>query len=84
MQLLKGLDEIVREGGGAVYSAKDARMSAQNFQQFFPHWKSFPGLSIRNSHPVFGGALQSDYALASLTFEPHRVSTIAGVGNRHC
>lgn len=41
LQLLDELDEIVRQGGGAVYPAKDARMSAENFQAFFPRWQEF-------------------------------------------
>ena len=27
--------------GGAVYPAKDARMSARSFQTFYPQWKEF-------------------------------------------
>ena len=42
-QLLDDLDTIVRESGGAVYPAKDARMSAENFQAFFPKWREFAG-----------------------------------------
>jgi FAD/FMN-containing dehydrogenase len=41
LQLLDELDEIVRKSGGAVYPAKDARMSAENFQAFFPRWREF-------------------------------------------
>ena len=41
LQLLDELDAIVRESGGAVYPAKDARMSAENFQAFFPKWREF-------------------------------------------
>jgi FAD/FMN-containing dehydrogenase len=41
MQLLDRLDEIVRESGGAVYPAKDARMSAESFRHYFPNWRSF-------------------------------------------
>ena len=41
LQLLDELDEIVRQSGGAVYPAKDARMSAENFQAFFPRWQEF-------------------------------------------
>jgi FAD/FMN-containing dehydrogenase len=41
LRLLDELDEIVRQGGGAVYPAKDARMSAENFQAFFPRWQEF-------------------------------------------
>ncbi len=41
LQLLDDLDTIVHESGGAVYPAKDARMSAGNFQAFFPEWREF-------------------------------------------
>jgi FAD/FMN-containing dehydrogenase len=41
LKLLERLDHIVAEAGGAVYPAKDARMSAANFQRFFPGWESF-------------------------------------------
>ena len=39
--LLERLDDVVREAGGAVYPAKDARMSATSFRRFFPDWQSF-------------------------------------------
>lgn len=39
--LLRSLDEIVVAAGGAVYPAKDARMSAPAFRRYFPHWESF-------------------------------------------
>ena len=38
--LTKPLDEIVASLGGAVYPAKDARMSPSDFQKFFPQWKT--------------------------------------------
>jgi hypothetical protein len=41
LQLLEMLDTITRAAGGAVYPAKDARMSARSFQQYFPAWKQF-------------------------------------------
>ncbi len=41
LQLLDELDNIVMHSGGAVYPAKDARMSAASFQSFFPQWKEF-------------------------------------------
>jgi len=41
LQLLAGLDGIVRQAGGALYPAKDARMSAENFQTFYPQWQEF-------------------------------------------
>jgi FAD/FMN-containing dehydrogenase len=40
-ELLDKLDEVVSAAGGAVYPAKDARMSKDNFQEYFPHWKDF-------------------------------------------
>lgn len=36
LTLLDDLDAVVREAGGAVYPAKDARMSAESFRAFFP------------------------------------------------
>lgn len=41
LHLLDTLDAVVRESGGAVYPAKDARMSAESFQAFFPQWREF-------------------------------------------
>ena len=41
LQLLEDLDEIIRAHHGAVYPAKDARMSARSFQTYFPQWTEF-------------------------------------------
>ena len=41
LRLMDRLDMIVREHGGAVYPAKDARMTAESFQQYFPNWREF-------------------------------------------
>ena len=41
LALLERLDDIVKEAKGAVYPAKDARMSAESFQQYYPNWKAF-------------------------------------------
>lgn len=41
MRLLDRLDGIVRAVGGAVYPAKDARMSAYSFQTYYPQWTEF-------------------------------------------
>ena len=41
LQLLESLDAITRNARGAVYPAKDARMSAASFQQYFPAWREF-------------------------------------------
>ncbi|HET7313802.1 FAD-binding oxidoreductase, partial [Salinisphaera sp.] len=40
-RLLDSLDEVVMAAGGAVYPAKDARMSNAAFQQYFPRWREF-------------------------------------------
>ncbi len=49
-RLLDRLDDMTREVGGAVYPAKDARMSAESFRTYFPAWEQFaeyvdPGFS---------------------------------------
>ncbi|RMH36995.1 MAG: FAD-binding oxidoreductase [Nitrospirae bacterium] len=41
LALLNTLDAIVRECGGAVYPAKDARMSPRQFEACFPQWREF-------------------------------------------
>ncbi|UPG95361.1 FAD-binding oxidoreductase [Luteibacter aegosomatissinici] len=50
LRLLDRLDEITVAAGGAVYPAKDARMSGDNFRRYFPAHEAFaayidPGLS---------------------------------------
>lgn len=40
-RMLDRLDRIVSEAGGAVYPAKDARMSGTLFRQAFPAWEAF-------------------------------------------
>jgi FAD/FMN-containing dehydrogenase len=39
--LMDRLDSIVRQARGAVYPAKDARMSAESFDAYFPRWREF-------------------------------------------
>jgi FAD/FMN-containing dehydrogenase len=41
LKLLAALDSVTAQAGGAVYPAKDARMSAASFQRFFPAWEQF-------------------------------------------
>lgn len=41
MYLLQELDRIVRQAGGAIYPAKDARMSFETFEVGFPQWQEF-------------------------------------------
>jgi FAD/FMN-containing dehydrogenase len=40
-KLVAELDRITRQAGGAVYPAKDARMSAENFAAYFPQLERF-------------------------------------------
>jgi FAD/FMN-containing dehydrogenase len=39
LRLLDDFDEVVRSVGGAVYPAKDARMSSSSFRKYFPHYR---------------------------------------------
>ncbi len=39
LRLLDELDAITRDAGGAIYPAKDGRMTAASFQSFFPQWR---------------------------------------------
>ncbi len=41
LRLLNSLDDIVLAHGGAVYPAKDARMSPRMFEASFPKWREF-------------------------------------------
>ena len=52
LSLLNQLDKIVRETGGAVYPAKDARMASKDFQAYFPKWEKF----IQYKDPKFSSS----------------------------
>jgi FAD/FMN-containing dehydrogenase len=41
LNLMCSLDEVVQESGGALYPAKDARMSPALFETSFPSWRNF-------------------------------------------
>ena len=41
LKLMQSLDEVVQQSGGALYPAKDARMSPALFDASFPRWRSF-------------------------------------------
>ena len=41
LKLMQSLDKIVQQSGGALYPAKDARMSPALFEASFPRWRSF-------------------------------------------
>ncbi|HOQ49276.1 MAG TPA: FAD-binding protein, partial [Candidatus Kapabacteria bacterium] len=38
LEVLKECDKLVRNAGGVLYPAKDARMSREDFQVFYPQW----------------------------------------------
>lgn len=59
LQLFSRLDQVVREAGGCIYPAKDARMPADLFHIGFPQAESFskfrdPGISSAMSRRLFG------------------------------
>jgi len=61
LALLDSLDAITRSAHGAVYPAKDARMSAAAFREYFPAWEYFqryvdPNFSSSFWRRVTGGA----------------------------
>jgi len=41
LKLFRELDRIVRQSGGALYPAKDATMSSEDFKAYYPRWKEF-------------------------------------------
>ncbi|MDP2795447.1 MAG: FAD-binding oxidoreductase [Sulfurisoma sp.] len=41
LELFKRLDAIVRDAGGRLYPAKDARMPGDLFRQGYPQWRKF-------------------------------------------
>ena len=41
LRLMQSLDEVVLQSGGALYPAKDARMSPALFEASFPRWRAF-------------------------------------------
>ena len=41
LKLLRSLDEVGQQSGGALYPAKDARMSPAMFETSFPGWRDF-------------------------------------------
>jgi FAD/FMN-containing dehydrogenase len=41
LRLMSELDQLVEQSGGAIYPAKDARMSPAMFRASFPQWRDF-------------------------------------------
>ncbi|MDE1164228.1 MAG: FAD-binding oxidoreductase [Pseudomonas sp.] len=52
-QLFPKLDHIVREAGGRLYPAKDAHMTASDFQAFFPNWEQLEALRAPHLNSLF-------------------------------
>lgn len=52
LELFERIDAIVRDAGGAIYPAKDARMAPESFRSFFPQWTRLRDLA----DPGFGSA----------------------------
>lgn len=65
LRLLDELDRIVLQSGGAVYPAKDARMSAASFQTFFPRWKEFSAYVDPKFSSSFWRRVTEDVSLAN-------------------
>lgn len=57
--MLDDLDAIVLAAGGAIYPAKDARMSAETFRRSFPQWETF----ARFIDPRFSSSFRRRVAL---------------------
>lgn len=41
LDLMRSFDQVVHQSGGALYPAKDARMSSALFETSFPEWRAF-------------------------------------------
>lgn len=41
LSLMRSFDQVVQQSGGALYPAKDARMSPALFETSFPRWRDF-------------------------------------------
>jgi FAD/FMN-containing dehydrogenase len=57
--LLDRLDQIVMDGGGRVYLAKDARMNESMFKQTYPRWQQFCQVRQDIDPTSLFGSLQS-------------------------
>lgn len=59
LPMLDELDRIVLDHGGRLYLAKDARMSAEVFQQTYPRWAEFAQLRAQTGADKAFNSLQS-------------------------
>jgi hypothetical protein len=94
LKLMQSLDEIVQQSGGALYPAKDARMSPALFEASFPHWRSFvpyidPKMSSSFWRRVTGGGAPQPCCKNAKKSYPrrhlrHRAGSPAPTGSRGC
>ena len=61
LDLLENLDAVTRQVGGAVYPAKDARMSGDSFRQYFPQWAEFSRFIDPRFSSSFWRRVMSDF-----------------------
>jgi FAD/FMN-containing dehydrogenase len=63
LQLMRSFDEIVQQSGGALYPAKDARMSPALFESSFPRWRSFvPYIDPKMSSSFWRRVTEADHS----------------------
>ncbi len=84
--LLDAIDALVIEARGAVYPAKDARMSPRSFEAFYPQWAAFarhvdPAFSSSFWRRVTAGLGASDGVPAKAqATAPSAPASVAGAG----
>lgn len=61
LRLLDELDEIVFASGGALYPAKDARMSPLHFRMSYPNWETFAGYTDPKFSSSFWRRVTADH-----------------------
>jgi len=59
LPLLDELDRIVADHAGRLYLAKDARMSADFFQNSYPHWRQMRAIRQEYGADTLFHSLQS-------------------------
>ena len=63
LRLLDTLDAVVADHGGAVYPAKDGRMSPEMFRRYYPDWEALE----RHRDPVVSSSFWRRVALRETT-----------------
>ena len=86
LELMRSLDEVVQQSGGALYPAKDARMSPAMFEASFPRWRSFvpyidPKMSSSFWRRVTRGAIaMTSASIRLLPIQPSPMRKIVVLG----